>query len=63
MTCHFCGGETPCDCTTDCGHCPHIGHEHYADGRCRGTVYFDGPMHVEDCLDHQYEPVSVSSHE
>lgn len=59
-TCHFCGGDSAdCDCTTACAECGHIGHEHYADGRCRGTVYDMGPARVESCHRHQYEPIPI----
>lgn len=48
-TCHFCGDQLRDDgrllngavntCYAKCSECGHIGHEHYADGRCRGGVY------------------------
>ncbi len=59
--CHFCGGPTPCDCTTECKHCPHIGHEHSADGTCRGTNFDVYPFVQEECAPHQYEPKEVSA--
>lgn len=45
-TCHFCGDQLRDDgrllngaintCYEPCQNCGHIGHEHYANGRCRG---------------------------
>lgn len=58
-TCHFCGGDTPCECTDKCRICGHIGHEHYGDGRCRGTNY-DGYVLIEEsCPPHMFETRSV----
>lgn len=54
MTCHFCGDDLPCYCTTECLRCNHIGHEHYGDGRCRGTNY--DTMVEEPCDAHPYQP-------
>jgi hypothetical protein len=58
-TCHFCGGDTPCKCTAECRICRHIGHEHSADGHCRGTDYSITPFVEEFCYPHPFEPVSV----
>ena len=59
-TCHFCGGDTPCDCTATCKHCPHIGHEHSLTGLCRGTNYDTFPFKEEPCHNHIFEPQEVT---
>lgn len=61
--CHFCGGPTPCECTAECSVCGHIGHEHSADGTCRGTNYDvtwpENKPVEEPCEPHAFVPVSV----
>ena len=59
IPCHFCGGPIPCECTAECRICGHIGHEHSADGTCRGTNYDVHPYVQEMCEPHMFEPVPV----